>query len=189
MLYIAGLFVFFALHTIPFSPTRKTKLTDRFGAKRYKTAFRIIALIAVAMICFGWNDFSNIYFYEPPVYLKQIHIMLMLPTTYLLVAAEIPNNIKRLMPNPMLTGMKLWATSHMLANGDLRSMILFISILVFCVIAVILTNKRDEKTKPDALPLSTDIRAIVLSVVIYCTVIYFHGSLFGMPVLPYLEIL
>ena len=49
------------------------------------------------------------------------------------VAAYIPGNIKRVLKHPMLVGVKLWALAHLLANGDLGSIILFGSLLAWAV--------------------------------------------------------
>ena len=37
----------------------------------------------------------------------------------------IPNNVKRLLRHPQLTGVALWGIGHLLANGESRSIILF----------------------------------------------------------------
>ena len=51
----------------------------------------------------------------------------------MIVAAYIPGNIKRMLKHPMLVGVKLWALAHLLANGDLASIILFGAILAWAV--------------------------------------------------------
>jgi len=187
MLYISALVTFFILHIIPLNKNARKIACDSFGEKRYRLLFRLSILSCVAMGVYGWNDFPAIYFYEPSVFMKQIHLAIMLPTVYLWIAAEVPNNLKRYIRNPMLTGMKLWALGHLLANGDLRSMILFISFLIFSVIAVIVSNKR-EVVAIKATPLSYDVRVVMASLLVYCTIAYFHGNLFGMPVAHYFAV-
>jgi uncharacterized membrane protein len=43
----------------------------------------------------------------------------------LLPAAYMPTNLIRFMRHPFLTGLSLWALSHLLVNGDLASIVLF----------------------------------------------------------------
>ena len=48
----------------------------------------------------------------------------------------------------MLAGVKLWAFAHLLANGDLGSILLFGSILAWAVAARISAKRRDEVVRP-----------------------------------------
>lgn len=177
--------MFFVLHLIPFNRRFRERLVDMLGAKRYKLCFRIVAVCILLLGIKGWGDFSNIYFYEPSLLLKQIHIAFMLPIVFLLVVAEVPNNFKRLIPHPMLTGVQVGALSHLLANGDLRSMIFFISFFVFATWARWASNKREKQPSYQATNLATDARTCLLVAAVYLLILGLHGFLFGMPVYQY----
>lgn len=189
MLYLSALSLFFLMHIMPYAPNTRQKLVGRFGELPYKVTFRIIVIGIIAMGVIGWSSFPNVYFYEPGLALKRIHLVIMFFAVYLWVAAEMPNNLKRVIRHPMLTGMKLWALGHLLANGDLRSMILFVSFLLFSVVAVVATNRREERKTPAPTPIKNDILVFILSVVIYGLFIQYHGNLFGMPIKPYFSFL
>jgi len=117
--------------------------------------------------------------------MKQIHLLIMFPVIFLWVVAEIPNNVKRFIRHPMLTGTKLWAFGHLLANGDFRSMILFISIMIFSILAVVLSNMRGQFEPAKSVSLKYDLVVLLISILGYVALAYFHGDFFGMPVLPY----
>lgn len=186
MLYISALTLFFIIHIIPFKPNLRLNLTSRMGEKRYKLLFRIIVVSIVFLGIIGWSQFENIYFYEPSLLLKRIHLVLMFAAVYLWVIAEVPNNLKRFIRHPMLTGMKIWALGHLLANGDLRSMILFVSILIFSVLAVSARNRRDEPPiERPITPIKYDLAVFAGAVTLYYVLVTFHGNLFGMPVRSY----
>lgn len=185
MLYLSALIIFFAVHTVPFNKSIRKMATDKLGEKVYKLLFRLVTFSIVALGVWGWNDFQNVYFYEPPTIMKQVHLAIMFPAVYLWVVAEVPNNLKRFIRHPMLTGMKLWALGHLLANGDLRSMLLFLSFLIFSGIAVIASNKRAERKDIKPAPISYDIGVLVASIMGYSLIAHFHGNLFGMPVVQY----
>ena len=187
MLYITALIIFFAVHVIPLHQTLRHYAIDKLGEKPYIGLFIIIIVSSIFMAVQGWNSFPNIYFYEPPLLLKQVHIILMLPVTYLWVAAEVPNNIKHFVRHPMLTGMKLWAVGHLIANGDLRSMLLFISILIFSIITVRVVNKREGRKQIKSTPIYYDVGVIGLSLIGYGAMLYFHGQLFGVQITHYLN--
>ena len=57
----------------------------------------------------------------------------MLPAVIALVAAYIPSHIHAMLKHPMLVAIKIWALAHLLANGDLASLVLFGSFLAFAV--------------------------------------------------------
>jgi len=188
-MYLSAIALFFAFHIIPFRPKVRSYLAERWGEKPYKAIFRLCILGCVILGIFGWSRFPVIYFYEPSQTLKQIHLVLMFPVVYLWVLAEIPNNLKRFIRHPMLTGVKLWALGHLLANGDLRSMILFISFLLFSIVAVIASNRRDELKPQRRTPFKYDIAVCLISISLYCLLVNFHGYLFGVPITPYFPFL
>src|SRR5258708_9290395 len=67
--------------------------------------------------------------WTPPTAFKHITVALMLPAVILVVASYIRGRIYTTLKHPMLSGIKLWAAAHLLANGDLGSIILFGSFL------------------------------------------------------------
>src|SRR5260370_18189366 len=52
-------------------------------------------------------------------------VALMLPAVILVVAAYIRGRIYTVIKHPMLSGVKLWAAAHLIANGDLGGILLF----------------------------------------------------------------
>ena len=69
---------------------------------------------------------------------------LMLPAVILVVAAYIRGHIYTKLKHPMLAGVKLWAAAHLLANGDLGSIILFGSFLAWAVFDRISLKRRAD---------------------------------------------
>ncbi len=185
MLYLLGLVTFYLVHLIPFNQNFREHLVEKLSHKLYLALFALITFLGVILAILGWNDFSNVYFYEPSIFLKQLNLMIMLPVAYLWVAAEVPNNIKRFIKHPMLLGMKLWALGHLLANGDLRSMILFISFFIFSIVATVFANRKPQPESFTSKPITYDIAVVVVSLLGYIAIAYFHGFLFRMPVMPY----
>ena len=185
MLYLSALGLFFLVHWIPLNRRHRGRFVERFGEKRYRLLFRLTIISIVAMGVWGWSDFPNVYFYEPPLYLKQLHLLIMLPTILLWVVAEVPNNIKRKVRHPMLYGMLLWGVGHLLANGDLRSALLFTSFLAYTLWAIQVSNRRKERVAHPQRPFRYDIYVCSAAVLLYVLIARFHDVLFGMPVWPY----
>ena len=68
----------------------------------------------------------------------------MLPAMIALVATYIPSHIHVMLKHPMLVAIKIWALAHLLANGDLASLVLFGSFLAFAVYDRISVKKRGD---------------------------------------------
>jgi uncharacterized membrane protein len=109
----------------------------------------------------------------------------MLPAVILVVASYIRGRIYATLKHPMLAGVKLWAFAHLLANGDLGSIILFGSVLAWAVIDRISLKHRADAGAPP-IPVDgvrNDAIAVVVGVVAYLALgALFHPYVIGVPV-------
>jgi uncharacterized membrane protein len=128
----------------------------------------------------GWIDV-----WDPPKALKHITVALMLPAVILVVAAFIRGHIYAAVNHPMLAGVKLWAAGHLLANGDLGSIILFGSFLGWAVLDRISLKRRIDTGAP-AIPVGgwgNDLIAGAVGIVAYLALAFaFHPVVIGVPV-------
>jgi uncharacterized membrane protein len=74
----------------------------------------------------------------------------MLPVFPLLLAAYLPGRLQRVAKHPMLVAVKIWALSHLLANGMLADVLLFGSFLVWAVADRISLKRRTPRPTPAA---------------------------------------
>ena len=109
----------------------------------------------------------------------------MLPAVIMVVASYIRGRIYTTLKHPMLTGIKLWAAAHLLANGDLGSIILFGSFLAWAVFDRISLKHRTDAGGPP-IPVGgpgNDLIAIAVGVVAYLALAFaFHPVVIGVPV-------
>ena len=128
--------------------------------------------------------------WNPPVWTRHLATPLVWFAFVAFAAAYLPGRIKRALKHPMLAGLKIWAFAHLLANGDLGSMLLFGALLAWAVAARISTKRRDEVRDhggPAAAPAGwrNDILAIVIGTALYLVfLIWLHPLLIGVPALP-----
>jgi uncharacterized membrane protein len=103
------------------------------------------------------------------------------------VAAYVPSRIRTAVGHPMLTALMIWAFAHLLANGDLASVLLFGSFLGFAVydrISVIgrLSPGPLGNAKGGALH---DIVVIAVGLALYALLLFWgHAKLTGVALLP-----
>jgi uncharacterized membrane protein len=105
--------------------------------------------------------------------------VLVLIAFILLPAGSLPaGHIKRWVKHPMLTGTILWATGHLLANGDLASVLLFGSFLAYGVINRIAVIPRGDPA-PAVIAPRSDVMSVAIGLVAFAIFAALHGWLFG----------
>ncbi|MGE3708184.1 MAG: NnrU family protein [Hyphomicrobiaceae bacterium] len=192
LLMIVGLAVFFAVHLLPTAPDLRQGLIDRFGEGPYKIVFSVLSLIGFVLIVVGFGKLQdmpgkNPDIWYPPYWLRHATMLLMLIAFIMLAAAYIPSRIRTVLKHPMLAGIKTWALAHLLVNGDLGSIVLFGSFLVWAVYDRISVRKREALGPLGARVggLRGDVAAVVVGVVLYAAMLSWgHAVLIGVPLLP-----
>lgn len=193
MLLIVGLIIFLGVHLLPTSPEARDGLRERLGPGAYKAVFSIISLIGLVIIVLGYhkmqlNPGKNPTLWDPPVWTRHIAIALMLPALIFLVAAYVPSRIRTALKHPMLVAIKTWALAHLLANGDVASLILFGSFLAYAVYDRISVKRRGDPgplgaaQPPGAI---NDVLVVGIGAAIYAALLFGgHEWLFGVAPLP-----
>jgi uncharacterized membrane protein len=193
---IIGLMVFLGVHLVPTQPDLRNGLIERFGSGAYKGAFAVLSLVGFVLIVVGYGKMQvlagkNPQIWVPPTWTAHVALVLMLVSMVLLVAAYVPSNIKRIVGHPMLVAIKLWALAHLLANGDLASMILFGSFLGYAVFDRI-SVKRRQTTDTDATSRGYpgggylgDVIVVAAGLALYAAIaFYLHERLIGVAPMP-----
>lgn len=185
---IGGLVLFIGTHVLTTLRDTRAAVISRLGESVYKIAYAVIAILGVFLIGRGFSvyratEWVNVWY--PPIALRHIALGLMLPAIILVVASYIRGRIYTAVKHPMLVGVKLWAVLHLLANGDLGSIILFGSILAWAVYDRISLKRREDPGAPP-IPvggLGNDIIAVVVGTVAYLALAFaFHPLVIGVPV-------
>lgn len=193
MLLIVGLMIFLGLHLIPTSPEVRDALRNRFGAGPYKAFFSIVSLIGFAIIVLGYhkmqlNPGKNPVLWDPPTWTRHIALLLMLPAMIFLVASQIPSRIRTAVKHPLLIAIKTWALAHLLANGDVASLLLFGAFLAFAVYDRISLKKRGDVGALDAAKPTSPINDVIVvgvGLALYAALLYGgHQWLIGVAPLP-----
>jgi uncharacterized membrane protein len=130
-LLIIGIVAFLGLHLLPTIPGVRDRLLSRFGENGYKAGFSLLSIVAFVLLVWGFARAPVIQVWSPPSWTRWVAIVLMLPAFIFLVAAYVPGQIKGKLKHPFLVAIKTWALAHLIANGDLASIILFASFLAY----------------------------------------------------------
>jgi uncharacterized membrane protein len=185
---ILGLVLFLGIHTLTTQRGLRGRVIASTGEGTYKIVYALVSFAGLALIVWGFADYRAtgwIDVWHPPKWIKHITVALMLPAVILVVASYIRGRIYTTLKHPMLTGVKLWAAAHLLANGDLGSIILFGSFLGWAVFdRISLKGRADDGAPPIPVGgLGNDLIAVAVGIVAYLALAFaFHPVVIGVPV-------
>jgi len=158
---VAATLVFLVTHFIASTPLRPL-VVNAIGEWPYRGAYSLVAL--VTLVWMGWA-FANAP--REPIWIGVREIpYLVMPFAFVLIACGYGRNptmvgadrllksedpargIIRITRHPIMWGLMLWAASHILARGDLRSLIFFGGLLLVAALGTILMDAR-KRQNPD----------------------------------------
>ncbi|QRM27210.1 NnrU family protein [Microvirga sp. VF16] len=191
-LLILGLAIFLGIHSFSMARGSRTALIARIGERPYKGLYSLVSLLGIVLIAIGYGQYragGYIPVWDPPVWTRHLALLLVWLAFVCIAAAYLPGRIKARLRHPMLAGVKIWALAHLLANGDLGSILLFGSFLVWAVLARINAKRRDIAAQHGGTTAPAgwrnDALAVIIGTAVYLAFVFWlHPWLIGVPVLP-----
>ena len=157
---VAEALVMLASHFgISSTPLRET-LVARLGERVYLVLYSLIAFAAIAWLISAWARAPYVELWAPAAWLAWVPLLLMPPALVLLVGGlTTPNptavgapdllgrsdpvrGVFRITRHPFMWGVGLWAGSHLIANGDLASLVLFGSLGALALLGTLLIDRK-----------------------------------------------
>jgi len=182
---ILGIVVFLGIHSVRMvAPEFRQSMIEKLSLGGWKGIYTLITFSGLILMVWGFSQarLDPIYVYEPPSFLRHLAHGLIWVAFVSLAAAELPvGRIKATLKHPMITGIKIWAFSHLLVNGDLASVLLFGSLLAWSIWNRIAVKRRGGEVLV-AGPIGNDIIAVAAGTAIYAVIAFWaHGWLIGVP--------
>lgn len=145
---ILGLILFLGAHSVRIvADDWRTQKMQALGEKAFKGIHALISLLGFYLLVVGYGEarLQTVVLWNPPTATRHIGLLLMLFASILMVAAYIPrNHLKIRMRHPMVLSVKVWALSHLLANGNLADVLLFGGFLIWAVLNFKSARARDR---------------------------------------------
>jgi uncharacterized membrane protein len=192
LLLVGGLVLFFLAHLIPTLPQMRASLIGRLGTSAYRGLFSLVSAAGLVLIVVGYGQVrglarGNPELWTPPTWTRHVAFLLMIPAFILLVAAYLPSRIRTVVGHPMLAALMIWAFAHLIANGDLASVLLFGSFLAYAAY-----DRLSVIGRPSPGPLGVtpgrpfyDVAAIAAGLLVYALMLFWgHAWLIGVPLVP-----
>jgi uncharacterized membrane protein len=174
-----GLLLFAGVHLVPSAPKLRSNLIKRLGEGGYRAAFAGIALAGLLLIIIGKVNAPFLPLWSPPGWGHTVALVIMPFAFILLVGAYLPSNIKRATAHPMLWSVVVWAVAHLLANGDLASLILFGGLGALALVMMGSAQVRGATVSRTKQPVTRDILAVAAGLIAYVIFFPLHPYLFG----------
>jgi len=183
---VLGLLLFLAAHSVRiFADDWRSRQITNLGEAKWKVLFSIVSAVGFVLIVWGYGlaRTDPVHLWNPPIWTRHLAALLTIPAFVLLAAAYVPGTrIKAAVGHPMVAGVKIWAFSHLVANGTLADLLLFGAFLAWAVADFASARRRDRaagRTYP-AGPLSRDGAAIVVGLAAWAAfAFYLHAALIG----------
>lgn len=215
----------FILPHLIVSPTpARPALIGMMGERAYLGLYSAVSLGAIVWMAVAYGNAPYVPVWEPPVGLRHLSLILV-PVAFVLLVLSVatPNptavpgrallekgearGIFAITRHPMMWAFVLWAVAHLLANGDLASIILFGTILLVAGLGMPLQDRRKAREAPEGfgrlkahsslVPFAALIRGdartslrevgvvkILAGLVLFAALLLSHRWLFGVSPLP-----
>lgn len=154
-------------------PRQRSKLGD-MG----KGLVALSVVMSLLLIIFGYRWAPFIVIWSPPAFLTHANNSAMLLALWVYGSSAAKG--AKAWPayktrHPQLLAVKIWAVAHLLVNGDLASILLFGTMLVWAVVTVILINRAEPHwTAPAPASRPTYIRLAAITLVLFAVIIAIH---------------
>ncbi len=148
-LLVAGLALWVAAHLFKrAAPEARAALEARLGAGAAKGALAAVLALSVLLIVVGYRGAPFIPVYAPPAWGVHLNNLAMFFAIALFGLGSSKSQLRGTLRHPQLTGFALWAAAHLLVNGDLHSLVLFGTMLVWALVEIPVLNATTARPEP-----------------------------------------
>ncbi|GGK51262.1 NnrU family protein [Salinarimonas ramus] len=162
--FTAALVVFLLAHSLPARLGLKDHLVARAGLRGYLVGYSLVSLALLAWLIDAARRAPYLPLWDPAPWQAWVPLLAMPVAFVLLVAGltqpnplsislragEKPGSIVALTRHPVLWGFLFWAVSHIPANGDVVSLVLFGGMAAFAVAGIPIVDRRARRRLGEA---------------------------------------
>ncbi|MFN8721213.1 MAG: NnrU family protein [Rhodospirillales bacterium] len=210
-------------HFVPPAPGNRARIVARTGEGAYMGLYSLVSVAAIVWLCLAWAAAPVVPLWEAGI-LRWVPAVVLPFALILFVAAyttrnptsvgqgasllpETARGVLRITRNPLLWSVTAWALSHLVANGDLASVLFFGTFAMLAGLGTVLLERKialREGARWDAFAAVTsnvpfaailqgrqrlDLREIGpvrigAAFALTLALVQFHGWLFGVPAIP-----
>jgi uncharacterized membrane protein len=166
-------------------PAMRNRVSAWWGERLYKRVYSLASLAGLVLMSVGyWQTRSDgTLAYVPYDAARHITMLLVLVGFIFMAAGKGMSHIRLWLQNPFSVGVVLWSTGHLLANGKIAVVLIYITLLVIAVLDILGNMMRGNKPSFDAV-WRDDIKAVIAGVIVYAIFLWvFHPYVLGVQVM------
>ena len=159
--------------------SRRLLRTPRKMLGRLEAPLDIMAsILAIALMIIGYRRAEIIPLWSLGGWAIWVNNLMMAAAVVLNIVPMTRNRLRERLRHPIMTGTMLWAGAHLLANGDVASVILFLPLGLGAVGAVMAINSQDPVYTPwSGATKKGDLMLVALSVAVFAVIVWIHWLL------------
>ncbi len=140
-----------------------------------KGVVAVLSIFAIWLMVQGYREAEVVPLWDLGAMGRGLNNILMVAAVVLLGAGHSKSRLRGKIRHPMLWSAVLWSIAHLLANGDLASLVLFGGIGLWALGSMVLINRAEPDDQPytDG-TVQGDIRLAVISVVVFAVIVGIH---------------
>ena len=167
-LLILGLLLWSFVHFFKrLAPAGRAAMQDKMGDAS-KGVIAILLVLSIVLMVIGYRSAPVDFLWGRSAAPTGINNLLMLAAVALFGLGSSKSRLRKKMRHPMLTGVVVWAASHLLVNGDTASIVLFGGLAIWALAEMVIINRAEPDYTPyDGGSTAGDIRLGVITIVIY----------------------
>ncbi|PDT85786.1 NnrU family protein [Sinorhizobium sp. BJ1] len=157
--FLLALFAFLILHSIPAVPAIRERLISLLGRAAYFSLYSLVSVLVLGWVFYAAFNVDYIPLWEPSAWQAWVTLLAAPAGVFLVLAGlfsvnplsvsirqgQRPGAIVSVTRHPVLWGFAIWALGHLVANGDLRSLILFGGFALFALGSIPTMEKRARR--------------------------------------------
>ena len=163
----------------------KKPVVSVIGETLYWIFYTVISAVGLSLVIYGhilahpsetlWN---------PPAWTRTLALVATPLGIVLVIAAYTPSHIRSLVRHPMTLGVVLWSGSHLIANGEAASLVVFGAFFAWSVLLLI-EGYASGGAFAQTGRWSADAAALIVGLTAATVLSIFHMQLFGVAVIEF----
>ncbi|MCF7699372.1 NnrU family protein [Loktanella sp. M215] len=143
-----------------------------------KMVVAVLSVLAIVLMVIGYRGATGTVYWGKTPAMTGINNLLVLFAFYLFAASGKGTRVTKLIRNPQLTAVAVWAVAHLLVNGDTPSFLLFGGMLAWSRAEIAVLNRAaGPRGAYHAPPVKSEIIAVVATLVVFAVVAGIHTAL------------
>lgn len=180
ILLVFILLAFAVVHLVPAVPRAKASAQAVLG-RSYGAAYGVATFVLLVACVWAFRRAEPGFVYDPPTWGRHANFLLTLIAFIFVGIFLARGSWRNRVKFPMAIATGFWATGHLLANGDTRSLVFFATLACTAFVHAFLSSRAYKPAGEERG--GHNLLSILFGIALYGLMAQLHGVLIGVPVI------